>query len=277
MGLNFDNPMGNSRLYPVSREPLETGNTLKKAKVTSESFQAFLNKISDDPESPGAVSDQPQKAGDIQKALALSQIIKLQMNESLLRILSDTEGENPTENALTQDALTDSLGNFFSRGGDPFLSKTRQVPSESDLSLIHVPDQKVEKTEDTNGFGVHGIDDIIQKAAKAHGVDSGLIRDVIQAESSFNPDAVSSKGAMGLMQLMPDTAKELGVTDPMNPLENVMGGTRYLKKLLDRYDQNVPLALAAYNWGMGNLDAHRRRMPAETKNYVAKITGIVLS
>ncbi|MBU0973244.1 MAG: lytic transglycosylase domain-containing protein [Proteobacteria bacterium] len=223
--------------------------------------------------------DQAQEAGDIQKALALSQIIKLQMNESLLRILSDTEGENPTESTVTHGSLADRLGDLFSRGGDPFLSKVRQAPSESELSLSHVPDQRVEKTEDphTNSFAGNEIEDIIRKAAKAYGVDSGLIRDVIQAESSFNPDAVSSKGAMGLMQLMPDTAKELGVTDPMNPLENVMGGTRYLKKLLDRYDQNVPLALAAYNWGMGNLDAHRRRMPAETKNYVAKITGIAIS
>jgi soluble lytic murein transglycosylase-like protein len=122
----------------------------------------------------------------------------------------------------------------------------------------------------------HEIEGIIRKAADRYSVDFDLIKRVIQAESDFNPDAVSAKGAAGLMQLMPETAKELGVKDSFDPTENIMGGTRYLRKLLDRYEGSVPLALAAYNWGMGNLDSHRSRIPAETVNYVAKISGVTL-
>jgi soluble lytic murein transglycosylase-like protein len=94
---------------------------------------------------------------------------------------------------------------------------------------------------------------------------------VIQAESSFNHQAVSPAGAQGLMQLMPATAKELGVDNPFDPEQNVMGGTRYLKSLLDRYEGDLDKALAAYNWGMGNLERNPDALPAETRNYQSKV------
>jgi soluble lytic murein transglycosylase-like protein len=119
-----------------------------------------------------------------------------------------------------------------------------------------------------------GYEEIIQKAAATYDVDPALIRGVIQVESNFNASAQSPKGAMGLMQLMPETARELGVSDPYDPEANIMGGTRYLKRLLNRYDGDVSLALAAYNWGMGNLENHRNWMPQETKNYVNRITSM---
>ena len=276
MGIHFDHPLGNARLYPISREPLGIDSKPKKIAVEPESFLDLLKKVSDRPEPSATQSDLPQSALKAQKALLLYQRMELQMNETLLRILSNTEEENPFENTLME-----GLKDLLSQGGkeDPVLSMIRQVPSENDHTRIQASDPVVEKTGITTreNPGVHGIDGIIQKASLAYGVDSELIKGVIQAESNFNPNAISPKGAKGLMQLMPGTAKELGVTDPFNPVENVMGGTRYLKKLLDRYDGSVPLALAAYNWGMGNLDSHRSRMPAETRNYVAKITGIALT
>ena len=118
-----------------------------------------------------------------------------------------------------------------------------------------------------------GINDIIDHASKTHDVDPELIRSVIRAESDFDVNATSSKGAMGLMQLMPETAKDLGVKNCYNPVENIMAGTRYLKSLLNRYDGNVELTLAAYNWGMGNVERHPDRLPKETQTYIARVSG----
>jgi len=114
----------------------------------------------------------------------------------------------------------------------------------------------------------------INEHSSRMGVSADLVRAVIQVESAFNPSAVSTKGAMGLMQLMPTTARELGVTNPFEPDQNIRGGVTYLKRLLDRYDYKVELALAAYNAGMGNVEKYGDVPPfKETRNYVKKVTG----
>ncbi len=119
-------------------------------------------------------------------------------------------------------------------------------------------------------------DDLIQHHARQNGVRADLVRAVIQVESAFNPHAVSPKGAQGLMQLMPATALELGVTDAFNPAENIRGGVAYLRKLLDRYDNKEELALAAYNAGPGAVDKYGETIPPyrETQSYVSKIGKI---
>jgi soluble lytic murein transglycosylase-like protein len=112
----------------------------------------------------------------------------------------------------------------------------------------------------------------IREISSRHGVDPLLVESVIRAESAFNPTAVSRTGARGLMQLMPKTAVMLGVRDSFNPRENIEGGVRHLRYLLDRYPGNVSLAVAAYNAGEGAVDAHRGIPPyAETQQYVQRV------
>lgn len=117
------------------------------------------------------------------------------------------------------------------------------------------------------------FDDIIQRASRRYGVDAGLIRAVIKAESNFNPGAVSPAGARGLMQLMPGTARDLGVTDSFDPEQNIMAGTRFLRQMLDRYNGDLDSALAAYNWGPGNVDRKWHSLPRETRNYLSTVKG----
>lgn len=112
----------------------------------------------------------------------------------------------------------------------------------------------------------------IYKAAEMHGIDHRLIRAVIKAESNYDPRAVSPKGAMGLMQLMPQTAREMGVTNPFDPMENIFGGTRYLKEMLRRFDNKLLLALAAYNAGPQTVEAYGDIPPIpETNQYLRTV------
>jgi soluble lytic murein transglycosylase-like protein len=120
------------------------------------------------------------------------------------------------------------------------------------------------------------LDPIIEEAAALYGVSADLVRAVIQTESRFDPTAVSPVGAKGLMQLMPKTARTLGVKDPFDPRDNIFGGVKYLSSLLERYDGNTALALAGYNAGPGNVRRHRGVPPfRETQGYVRKIAKLV--
>ena len=115
-------------------------------------------------------------------------------------------------------------------------------------------------------------DKLINQASKRFGLDANLIRAVIHTESSFNPKDISSTGAQGLMQLMPKTAKEMGVRNPFDPEQNIMGGTRYLRRQLDTFEGDVILSLAAYNAGP-TLVKKLGRVPHvdETKRYLKKV------
>jgi soluble lytic murein transglycosylase-like protein len=122
----------------------------------------------------------------------------------------------------------------------------------------------------------HAYDDIVDEAAAMYKLDPRFIKAVMEAESAFNAMAVSPVGALGLMQLMPEVAKELGVTDPLDPRQNIMAGAKYLKQLLDAQGGNVRLALASYNAGPGNVAKYRAIPPfKETRNYVKKVTALL--
>jgi soluble lytic murein transglycosylase len=121
-------------------------------------------------------------------------------------------------------------------------------------------------------FDRSSFDRFITRAAKQHGISEPLLKAIIKAESNFNPQAVSKKGAMGLMQIMPNTLKDLNINDPFDPEQNIMGGARYMKFLMKRFEGNLRLAIAAYNAGPENVAKYNNIPPfKETENYVKRV------
>ncbi len=117
------------------------------------------------------------------------------------------------------------------------------------------------------------LDEIFEQAAQTYNVPKNLIKAIAKAESDFRPDATSKAGAQGIMQLMPATARELGVTDSYDPYQNIMGGAKYISQMLQKYDGDISLALAAYNAGSNNVAKYGGIPPfKETQNYVVKVT-----
>lgn len=150
----------------------------------------------------------------------------------------------------------------------------KNVPSQSFNNAINEINQvqTPNKTAPANNSAKAQLMDMISKISQKHGVDEKLVKALIKQESGFNVKATSKVGAMGLMQLMPATAKGLGVTDAYNPMQNVDGGVRYLKSMLNKYNGNIILALAAYNAGPGAVDKYSGVPPyPETQNYVKNI------
>jgi len=142
------------------------------------------------------------------------------------------------------------------------------VPTSSDYQ-IYIKERPKRRG---GGMDANRFDRYIDEAAGLHGLDSPLIKAVIRAESAFNPKAVSKKGALGLMQIMPENLKAFEVHDPFDPWQNIMGGARYLKALIKRFDGQLPLALAAYNAGPRAVDYYRGIPPIpETEAYVKKV------
>ena len=213
-------------------------------------FQNILKDVLPNVQNAAAPSSSMTALGKEQLML-FSRALQIQMNSRLY----NTVFNNSLESNILASQVMQDYGNRIAR-------------HITDASNI---DQKMSKIDTSTNDPV--INEVINQAAEKYDIDANLIRSVIKAESNFNPSATSPRGAMGLMQLMPETANELGVKNAYDPRENVMGGARYLKMLLSRYDGQVDLALAAYNWGMGNVEKKPDRLPAETLSYIDKVNS----
>jgi soluble lytic murein transglycosylase-like protein len=191
-------------------------------------------------------------------------------------------GVNPLGTAATDQTTSDG-NNLFDMLLNQLLnadSSLEQVSNISSIRSLPVASWGGSLTADNSSSSAY--DQLITAAGQKYGVDPALIKGVMQSESSFNAQAVSTSGAKGLMQLMDGTAQGLGVTNSFDPAQNIDGGTRYLSFLLRKYEGNVSTALAAYNAGPGRVDrlgiandqdiaTHLDKLPQETQQYIRKV------
>jgi soluble lytic murein transglycosylase-like protein len=181
----------------------------------------------------------------------------------------------------TQSAAITAAGSQYLRSLQAVIDQARRLGHPLSPPVIGRADTSspnstipgsVPRRTASGGTPTSQFDDLIRAAAAREGVDPTLVKAVVQADSGFDPRAVSGAGAKGLMQLMDGTAQSLGVTNSLDPVQNVAGGTKYLKQLISRYGGDVSRALAAYNAGPGAVDAYGGVPPyAETRNYVQRV------
>ncbi len=146
------------------------------------------------------------------------------------------------------------------------------APTESDRDYrVYIRERSSYRSP--RAYSPDKYDELISVASKQYGVDSRLVKAIIKAESDFNPTAVSKKGAIGLIQIMPQNFQRLDIEDPFDPRENIMGGTRYFRYLYDRFDGKLALSLAAYNAGPTAVDNYNKTIPPyrETEQYVQRV------
>lgn len=194
--------------------------------------------------------------------LTLARISSIESNFSALNQLAQKTGANeaqPIQSEFKQ--ILDKKMNI----------EEPEAPLDDDLEILEKEAINLKSKIDLKAQE-GDIDEIIETFSEKYGVDSDFIKAIIKQESGFNPKATSKKGAMGLMQLMPATAKSLGVINAYNPWENVEGGVKHIKNLLNKYNNNSELALAAYNAGAGAVKKYGGIPPyKETQNYVNSI------
>jgi soluble lytic murein transglycosylase-like protein len=202
------------------------------------------------------------------------------VNESAPAEKRETEAPQPKRSSLVYWSSKENRWKPVPSAGTPSMKAARSAAAEVSQYYGHESTQSANaKILAANSRGHQAspeeIDASIAMAAARHNVDPNLVRAVVKVESNFNSNAVSRKGAMGLMQLMPQTARSLNVKNPFDPDQNVDAGVRHLKQLLENYGGDVNLTLAAYNAGSGAV-ARSAGVPhfAETQNYVRRITNL---
>lgn len=205
------------------------------------------------------------------------------MLESLSKSMSVSENNKNESNkafktplGVKLDTIDNTNWNFKNvviESNDKIVDKNSDKEDKTVEQVVNKEDIKVDKNNSTR----ERVDNAIRLYSKKYGVDEKLVRAIAKQESNFNPNVVSSAGAVGVMQLMPETAKYLGVKDIYNIEQNIEGGVKYIKEQLDRYG-NVDMALMAYNAGMGTVQKRGvkspddlYKMPKETQNYVKKV------
>ena len=197
----------------------------------------------------------------------------------VMQALADKSNESDNEASKDSNALEamKALENTNTTPGQR-LDYMKMVLNENLMSKINGSSSTSTVNMDTDDESKQRIYKAVQEASRKYGVDSNLILGIIKQESNFNPNVVSSAGAMGIMQLMPENCKEDGVDDPFNIEQNINGGVKQLKGYIDRYNGNVEMALMAYNAGPGTMQKrgvtsveHLYKMPKETQNYVPKV------
>ena len=211
----------------------------------------------------------------------MTQGITQSLNYALARVNYIEHSFAALENVAGQYSTAEAIESDFKKILEEKNKQTNTIENETAPTPLAALEEDIEpnikeaielkskidlKSQSTN------IDELVQTFSDKYGIDGDFIKAIIKQESGFNPNATSKKGAMGLMQLMPKTAESLGVLDAYNPSQNIEGGVKYLKTLLDKYNNNHELALAAYNAGPTAVQKYGGIPPyKETRNYVNSI------
>lgn len=201
---------------------------------------------------------------EINAMQSLGSVQSSQNNSSTSSMFSEMLGQ--VLQASTGDSPTENLSTLLYSGDSPVFIPSNLYSGQSSLA------EAISSYSSTSTNYGTNFDQIIKRAAERFNVPEKLISSIIKQESNFDPSATSSAGASGLMQLMPGTAKYLGVTNSLDPEQNIMGGAKYISQMLSQFDGNIETALAAYNAGPGAVKKYDGIPPyKETQNYVQKV------